>query len=378
MTAGKSPRVVVGGAVAQRPDHGGHAWVFAHLLMGLRRLGCAVTFLDRIDGTGAVTERERAWIESFAAWLGLERDWSALLADGSTAGLPRNQVSRRIAQADLFLDVMGYVGSDTFPDCGGTRAFLDIDPGWPQMWRDLGLADVLEGYDAYVTVGENVGTSDCAIPTCGLPWLPTKQPVVLDLWPVSGETGDRFTTVASWRGPFGPIEYEGVVYGLRVHEFRTFFPLPHRVAAPFELALDIDQAETPDIEALDAHGWRRVDPLVAAGTPQRYRRYIQGSLAELMVAKQLYVATRSGWFSDRSACYLASGKPVLAQDTGLGRLLPTGEGLLTFTTLEEAVVGAEEILANPARHAKAARAVAEEHFDSDKVLRRLLAELGTT
>ena len=167
-----------------------------------------------------------------------------------------------------------------------------------------------------------------------------------------------------------------VTYGSRVHEFRKFFELPRLVDADFELALDIDPAEVDDLRALDANGWRLVDPTAVAGTPGAYRSYIQGSKAEFSVAQNMYVATRSGWLSDRSLCYLASGKPVLAQDTGFSDNYPVGEGLLAFSTLEEAAAGVEEIERNYDRHSRAARALAEEYFDSEKVLRSLLTRLG--
>jgi hypothetical protein len=182
--------------------------------------------------------------------------------------------------------------------------------------------------------------------------------------------------VGSWRGPFAPVEYGGVVYGLRVHEFRRFFDLPRDTGAAFELALDIDDVEVGDLTALDAAGWVRTDPCTAARTPASYRAWIQGSSAELMVAKNMYVATRGGWFSDRSACYLASGRPVLAQDTGLGGLYPVGEGLVTFSSYEEAVEGVHRITGDYPRHAVAARRVAAECFNSDTVLTALVNKVA--
>src|SRR5262249_46291961 len=171
-------------------------------------------------------------------------------------------------------------------------------------------------HHAHVTIGERIGAPDCVLPTCGLDWITTAQPIVLSLWPAAANGFSRFTSVASWRGAYGPIDYQGTTYGLRVHEFRKFVALPGRTGLPFEIALDIDPKETKDVERLHAEGWRLADPIAAAGSPDAYRRYVQGSGAEFMVAKHMYVATRSGWLSDRSLCYLASGRPVLAQDTG--------------------------------------------------------------
>jgi hypothetical protein len=244
------------------------------------------------------------------------------------------------------------------------------------MWRALGLHDAFQGHDIYVTVGESVGAPECTIPTGGIDWITTPQPVVLEHWPSQAGRGRAFTSVGSWRGPFGPIEFEGATYGLRVHEFRKFADLPRRVSEPLEIALDIDEADARDVELLRSAGWTLRDPRSVAADPWRYRSYVQESRAELMVAKNLYVQSRSGWFSDRSICYLASGRPVLAQDTGFSRHHPVGEGLLAFTTLDEAAEGVERIGADYALHSRAARKLAEERFDSDRVLGRLLGELG--
>jgi hypothetical protein len=258
------------------------------------------------------------------------------------------------------------------------RAYIDIDPGFTQFWHEAGTGGAgLAGHDSFFTIGERIGTADCPIPTGGIDWRPIRQPVVLDQWPATPpEEPRRFTTVASWRGPFGPIEHRGVTYGLKVHEFRRFVGLPRRSHYPFELALQIHPSEVKDLALLAENGWRLMDPRAAAGDPHAFRRYVQGSAAEFSAAQGVYVQTRCGWFSDRSARYLASGKPVLVQDTGLGGLLPTGEGLITFNDFDEAVAGAEAIMGDYARHSRAARAVAEACFDSDRVLGGLLASLG--
>jgi hypothetical protein len=249
--------------------------------------------------------------------------------------------------------------------------FLDIDPGFTQMWQALGLADMGAGHEVYVTVGENIGRVDCVIPTCGVEWVTTPPPVVLDEWPWSGCEASAITGIGAWRGPYGPLRYEDEDYGLRVHEFRRFAGLPAlcRTSA-FDYALDIDSTEVADVDLLTRGGWRLMRPGAVAGTPTEYRRFIQGSVAEFMVAKNMYVKSRSGWFSDRSACYLASGRPVIAQDTGRGEM--HAAGLLTFKTAEEAVEALEQVLADYPRHRRAAREIAESSFDSDRVLGRLI------
>jgi hypothetical protein len=181
----------------------------------------------------------------------------------------------------------------------------------------------------------------------------------------------------NWRG-YGSIEHGGVFYGQKAHSLREFFNLPTLTTEKFMLALAIHPDEINDLAALRSNGWHLIDPARVAGTPTSYQRFVQGSKAEFGIAKSGYVAARCGWFSDRSACYLASGRPVIAQETGFSRFLPTGAGLFTFETIEEVLTSIEALSGDYDRYARAARAVAEEYFDSDKVLGRLLQRVGAT
>ena len=194
------------------------------------------------------------------------------------------------------------------------RVFIDIDPGFGQMWRDLGLHDAFQGHTDFVTLGRNIGKPDCVIPTCGLKWITMPQPVVLEHWPAQPlPTDGAFTSIGAWRGPNGPIEYKGHTYGLRVHEFRKFVGLPSLCPETrFEMALGIHPGDAKDIAMLREQGWSLVDPKVVCGGPAEYRDYIARSKAEFMIPKQMYVDTNSGLLSDRSVYYLASGRPVLA------------------------------------------------------------------
>ncbi|MEA2424571.1 MAG: hypothetical protein QOH13_981 [Thermoleophilaceae bacterium] len=308
--------------------------------------------------------------------LGLEGCYSVLDAGGSpVAGLARDELLEKTRKARFLLNVMGFVVDPEVLAAARRRVFLDIDPGFGQVWRELGLADVFAGHDDFVTVGRNVGAADCGVPTCGLRWLTISPPVALDHCPAV-DGGADFTSVGSWRGPYDRIEYEGKSLGLRAHEFRKFFDLPRRVDARFRLALEIDPSDTADLDQLRAAGWQLVDPRDVAADPAAYMGFVQGSCAEFTVAKGIYTELRTGWIGDRSACYLASAKPALVQDTGLAGHYPLGEGLLAFSTLEEAAAGAEEILRDYPRHAKASRRIAETHFDARIVLGRLIEELG--
>jgi hypothetical protein len=384
----KRETVVVAGSLAQKPWHGGHSWVLLQYLLGFRRLGYDVLFLDRLepemcrDADGAPCPIDRSanlsCLREIMERFDLGGAYAVICDRGERfLGAARRQVLERTGRSVLLLNVMGFLAEAEILAAAPRRVFLDIDPGFGQMWREQGLADPFRGHDQFVTIGQNIGRPDCGIPTCGLTWITTPQPVVLEQWPVTpADDAERFTSIASWRGAYAPVEYQGRTYGLRAHELRRFAALPRLSGRRFELALDIHPADAKDRALLGDNGWVLIDPKAVAGDPWAYRRYVQGSGAELTVAKNMYVQTNSGWFSDRSICYLASGKPVLAQDTGLAGHYPIGEGLLTFTTLDEAVLAVEELARDPGRHARAARALAEEYFESDRVLSRLLAELG--
>jgi hypothetical protein len=379
--------LIVAGSVAQKPGNGGHTWVFLQYLLGFKKLGWPVLLLDRLepemctDHAGRPASPADSWnlqyLQGVMDRFGLGDSYSVLYEGGQKSfGLPRSEMLERVSSSALLLNVNGFIRDPEVLATASLRAFLDIDPGFGQMWRELGLHDPFSDHDALVTIGERIGRRDCAIPTGGLEWLTTPQPVVLDHWPAQEPGGEAFTSVASWRGAFGPVEFGGETYGLRVHEFRKFARLPTLASERFEIALDIDPAESRDLELLHECGWSLADPAIVAGDPFAYRDFVQSSRGEFMVAKNMYVRARSGWFSDRSICYLASGKPVLAEDTGFSELYPTGEGLVSFTTLEEAVAGVERIASDYEHHASRARAIAEAHFDSDQVLARLLSSLG--
>ena len=382
-----TPRIVVAGSVAQRPGYGGHTWVFLQYLLGFRRLGYDVLFIDRLEPDMCVDESggqcapedsvNLRYLLNVLRTFTLEHSYALLYDAGKRViGRSRAELIEWVKRSSLLLNVMGFLDDEDVLTQAPSRVLLDIDPGFGQMWQALGLYELFQGHDHYVTIGQNIGRSDCTVPTGGIDWVTTPQPVVLDQWPAQPPTGSSFTSIGSWRGPFAPVEYRGGTYGLRVHEFRKFLDLPKQTGKTFEVAMEMHEADREDLERLRHSGWHLSDPRAVAGSPAAYQRFIQASGAEFMVAKNMYVRARSGWVSDRSICYLASGKPVLAQDTGLAATYPVGEGLLTYSTLDEASAGVEEICGNYARHARAARTLAEEYFDSDKVLGGLLARLG--
>jgi hypothetical protein len=381
--------VVVAGALANKPLNGGEAWVRMSWARGLQRLGCSVWFVEEIDELVCTDERGRRasfghsvnwrWFRTVVDQFGLGASSSLLCSNGATEGASPDEVREVLARADLVANISGNLGEALMGLVGGCRAFIDLDPGFTQMWYEQGELPGLVGHDRHFSVGMNLGSPACLIPTNGLQWRPLPPPVVLDDWPAA--TGDvveplRFTTVATWRGPFGPIEWDRRRFGLKVHEFRKYVDVPSRVPvsvpARFEAALGIHPSERKDLELLARHHWELVDPVEVAGTPDGFREYVAGSAAEFSVAQEMYVKSRSGWLSDRTTRYLACGRPALVQDTGFAARLPVGKGLVTFSHPDEVADRVEEIVGDYPAHASAARSIAEELFDSDHVLASFL------
>jgi hypothetical protein len=379
------PTVLVGGALANRHFNGGGAWVRLSWVLGLERLGCRTYFVEQIDSVTCVDEDggqtsfeasvNRRYFDDVMEEFGLAGSAALVCDQGEeTSGLAFSDLLEIAEEADLLVNVSGHLAIDALLERPRRRAYIDLDPGFTQFWRAAGEPGArLDGHDRYFTIGANIGTPECTIPTGGIDWRPLRPPVLLDEWPTAdGATSEPFTTVGAWRGPFGPIEHEGRTLGLKVHEFRKVIELPKLTGLRFELALDIHPADVKDRDALVANGWQLVDPRREVPGPREYRRYVQDSGAEFSVAQGIYVDTSSGWLSDRTVEYLASGKPALVQDTGFSRSYPVGEGLVPFRTVEEAAAGAARIDADYTSHSAAARAIAEEYFDSDKVLGHFL------
>ncbi|HZI38139.1 MAG TPA: hypothetical protein VFF24_07525 [Acidimicrobiia bacterium] len=389
------PLVVVAGALANKPANGGEAWVRLSWVRGLERLGCRVALVEEIaEASCTDTARRpavfaasvnRAWFADVTARFGLTGRAGLVCDNGEGEGLTRAEVADLAAGADLLVNISGHLADPELFGAFRRRAYVDIDPGFTQFWHAAGQNGArLAGHHRYFTIGELIGDFGCPIPVGEFRWRPTRQPVVLDDWPATDHhpaggaatpAATRFTTVASWRGPFGPVETDRRRFGLKVHEFRKFLPLPGLVSgARFEAALAIHPEERPDLALLHDGGWALADPTRVAGTPDAFRHYVAGSAAEFSAAQGIYVETRSGWFSDRTTRYLASGRPALVQDTGFSEIIPVGKGLVAFSTLEEAAAGARSILADYDCHAAAARLLAESYFDSDLVLTRFLED----
>jgi hypothetical protein len=370
-------RIALSGMVAGDPHQGGASWAVLQYLLGLRRLGHEVVLVEPVPSADLIDSESASYLAAVAAQFGLEH---AVLVDpeGSSAPIPAERLRELMRDVELLLNVSGMLAVPELLEPVPVRAYLDLEPFFNQHWHLQGVDMGFAAHTHFVTVAAGIGGPQSEVPTLGLDWIETLPPVVLEEWaPAPEQPSLPFTTIGHWRS-YGPIEHEGRRYGQRAHSLRELVELPRRAQAEFLLALGIDESERADLEALAQHGWRLADPAEVAATPDRYREFVRASTAEIGIAKEGYVRSRSGWFSDRSACYLACGRPVVAQDTGFDRALPVGEGLLAFGTVAEAAAAVEEVLAKPREHARAARAIAEELLDSDRILGRLLERLGAS
>jgi hypothetical protein len=363
--------IVFAGMVAGDPHQGGATWAVLQYALGLRRLGHDVWLVEPVE---RLEPESVAYFERVAAEFGLASR-AALLVAGSrqTVGVSYAELHRAARGADLLVNVAGMLTDQELVAAVPVRLYLDLDPAFTQLWYAVEGIDMrFDAHTHFATVGQAIGAPECSVPDCGRCWIATYPPVVLDRWPFAdGAAGDALTTVANWRG-YGSIEHGGIRYGQKAHSFRELVDLPQRTAERFAIALSIHPDERRDLDALSRNGWALVDPAANTGTPERYAEFIRSSKAELGIAKEGYAVSRCGWFSDRSVCYLASGRPVVAQDTGFGEFLPTGEGLFSFATVDDVLAAIETMNGDYARHRRAARALAEEEFDSDRVLSRLL------
>jgi hypothetical protein len=373
------PILLFSGMIAGTPGHGGATWAVLQYLLGFRRLGFDVRFIEPVaDLRGA--HDNVSYCRNVMERFGFDDAWALLdQTTGDSVGMSRAELERVASAADLLVNVSGMLADDDLLERVDSRVYLDLDPAFVQFWHAIDGIDMrFDAHTHFVTVGANIGRPGSPIPGCGRDWVSTLPPVVLEEWPFADTLDARFlTTIANWRG-YGSIEVEGRHYGQKAHSWRALFELPGRVAPPIQVALAIHPDEVDDLAALRANGWDMVDPTTVADTPESYRRFVQQSWAELCIAKSGYVVSRSGWLSDRSACYLASGRPVIAQDTGLGERVPTGEGLLTFTDTDSAARAVSTVATDYGHHRAAARALAEEHLDADVVLPSLLARVSAT
>jgi hypothetical protein len=378
-------KIIVGAVISLPPVSAGCAWNRLQYVLGLRRLGHDVMFVEEVrpqwcvDAAGQrcayADSQNRLGFAEIMRRFDLTDHCCQLYDRGSeTTAMSCEALCGFADEADLLIDISGHVTTEFVLDAVGRRAYLDQDPVFTQLWRaEYGKDLNLDRYDVFFTVGLNIGTPFSPIPDCGIDWQPTLPPVVMDLWPATpreAAPNNCFTTVASLFG-YADLCFRGQWFCTKYDEFRRFADLPRRTGRQFEVTLKDFTEDDPRIRLLRDGGWavRKSD---VTGDLFAYRDYIAGSRGEIGITKGAYVNGRSGWFSDRTASYLASGRPALAQSTGFERHLPTGCGLLCFEDADQAAAAVDSIDADYQMHCRAARELAAQYLDYRKVLPAML------
>jgi hypothetical protein len=395
------PLVIVLGMMGRTP-FAGVAWQVLHYLEGFRRLGYDVYY---VEDTGdwpydpeqnSITDDCRYttnYIARLMAWCGLPERWAyrAAAENNRVFGLAEAQVADLFKRADALVNLTGATVLREEHLQVPVRIYLETDPVLPQIEIARGRSftiDLLNAHTHHFTYGENLGAPDCKVPVERFDYRPTRQPIVLDWWHGSGHgeppgstrrhasrRSYRFTTIASWQQSGKDIEWNGETYAWsKHHEFLKFVDLPGKTKQVLELALAC--GDSAAIDLLSSRGWWITDALTLSKDIGPYREYILASDGEFTVAKDQNIRLRSGWFSDRSASYLAAGKPVITQDTGFGNMLPTGRGLFAFQTMDDVLAALEAIAGEYQRHSQAAREIAVEYFAAEKVVRDFAQRSG--
>jgi hypothetical protein len=389
MNIAHKKKIVLLGMMSKIPVAGA-VWGTMQYLVGFQRLGYDVYYVEAHARTPSMLmERDdddssalaAAFIDRVMRRLDLGDKWAfhALHDDGRCYGMTEAQLKELYRSAALLINFHGSTVPLPEHYATGRLVYLETDPVELEIelyHGDQQAIEFLEPHAAFFTWGLNYGRPDCTVPLpARFPFRPSPPAVVPDLWePFSNGPGELFTTIGNWRQA-GQVRYQGEVYTWsKHHEFLKFLDLPRRTSQRFELALS--SCEEADRELLVRNGWGVCHSLDFSKDLDEYRRYICGSRGEFTVAKDQNVRLRSGWFSERDVCYLASGKPVVAQDTGFGNVLPTGEGLFAFRTADQALAAIEAINADYESHCRAARRLAEEYFEAGAVAQRLLADVG--
>ena len=374
-----APVVCLGGGALDYPEGkgGGHTWVYLNWALGLRSLGCRVIWLESVPLRKSVdVARER--LDVLRRYLEPHGFEEIALASSNGEAPARALTGQTLscadvaAEADLFLD-LSHKRSPAVVERFSRTAFVDIDPGQLQLWMDAGETGGSE-YERYFTIGETVGTAEACFPDCGLTWIYTPPPVFLGEWTVApSEPEAAYTTVTHLYA--GTVEIDGQEFDNdKRTAFLEYLDLPSRTSQRLELALCLGTDDAKDGPLFERAGWRVRDAWDVTATPQDYAAYIRSSRGEFSCAKPSCLLLQNAWISDRTICYLASGKPAVVQYTGMSRFLPDAEGLFRFRTVDEAAAMLEAAESEYERHSRAARTLIEEHFDARKVLARVLEQ----
>ena len=366
----------------------GVTYQFLHYLLGLRRLGYDPYYIEdsgrwiydpQLNDLSPDASGNIRAVAPILEAHGFADRWAfrGNYPDGQCYGMSEEQILRLYREADAFLNVTGAQEIREEHLACPRRIYVESDPFAIQVkvvQGDETKIRTLEAHDTLFSFGENIGAPDCDVPVERFHWLPTRQPVALDLWDNPYGPGDAYNTITTWHNKGKNITYQGdTYYWTKDREFEQLLDLPRQRPVGFELAAGVD----PEVQRmLREHGWRQVHSVEISGDINRYRGYIQQSRGEFTVARDQYVRPRTGWFSDRSACYLAAGRPVITQETAFSKFLPTGKGLFAFTTMDDILAAIDEIESDYQGNCRAARAIADEYFATEKVVGSLMERAG--
>ncbi len=384
-------RIVLGSYIVRYPLGGMMSWVLQYIV-GFQSLGNDIYFVEKSEYPNSCYDPSRnamgddcsygtATLSTLLSRFGLDDRWCFVDAAGKYHGMPRERIEAVFDSADVFIDMGTHGAWASEAQNSGLRVLIDGEPGFTQMkmTKSLAAGEELPTYDYYYTTGQNIDTCESSAPTAGKEWRHIFHPVVPGLFCQEGgqtiphpDSRAPFTTVMNWQS-YESLEFGGKVYGHKDVEFAKFWELPRVASVPLELA--ISGAKVP-VGELTASGWRVRDSHEVTISVDSFRDYVRSSRGEFSICKNGYVATNSGWFSDRSAAYLAAGRPVVMQETGFSTHLPCGRGLFAVRTVAEAAAALAEIAGDYERHSRRAAEIAREFLDARKVLGRFLDELG--
>jgi hypothetical protein len=380
-------RVIVLHFVGQMPL-AGIAWQAMHYVLGLERLGYEAWYIEdgganpydpRRNSVVMDCEYNVSYVRQMMEQYGLGDRWAYWDAINDVYhGLSRERVRELYRDSDALINLCGATRlRDEHMACP-VRIMIDTDPVYEQIKyakSDPAARAYLDAHTHFFTYGENIGSPDCPVPLSGIPWRPTRPPVIPELWPQDTRQPEQFTTIATWENKGKNITYDGADYYWSKHvNFVRFLDIPKRAGRPFTMAM-LPPSDAVEAE-VTANGWRVIDPRPVSASMEAYAAFIAGSRGEFTVAKDIYVRPNSGWFSDRSICYLAAGRPVITMRTGFSKFYPVGAGLFEFSTTDEVLAAIEAIDADYSGQSRAAREIAAEYFAADRVVSRLMNESG--
>jgi hypothetical protein len=378
-------RIVIGVGIASYPLHAaGNTWAFLQWVLGFRAAGWDVWMVEDIPSAKCIDRNGQKCAPgdsiNLSHWNAIVKEFglqdrATLLFDNQSPELAG--LLRFARDAELFFNISGHFKQGEVLNAVQERIYVDIDPAFTQIWAQVYKSDMnFDGHDKFLTIGRHLGRKECRAPLAGQTWLPIGVPVMLDYFtnPNLEQPGEVWTTFTHWYG-YSAVEYDGEWYGNKSDEFAKLVNLPRKTGEKLEIATDLLSGDNT-IGQFTQNGWRLIEAKPLNTPWQRYRDYIAQSRGEFCVAKNGYVRSRCGWFSDRSVAYLALGRPVILQETGWTDFYPHGEGLLAFHDEESARVALEIVAKKPAYHARIAREIAEKYCSAPLVVNQFLETIG--